>query len=236
MQLSRHAVRCGVSLGVCRICCPTCVPCQQLLPPACSLLLGPTSTTGLGTRRSAMALHSTVSPTLIWSQIQNSVAGEVHPFHSKPTTTVTPSPRIVLVETPQISAGHVTVAPVTSSPGLSHKMSLCANTNLRVEERNTEKELAPACSGTRLSQRLLLPLIQLTRISLFSQGQCTRVRRKMPARLRKRRDRHSPNGSGSNMAQTETVPKEKGDSTTRPPHSSLSLPQRVLEQSPKRQQ
>lgn len=50
----------------------------------------------------------------------------------------------------------------------------------------------------------------------------------MPVVLRKRRSRNSPStSSGSNVAQPETVPKEKGDSRSLPPHSSLSLAQGV---------
>lgn len=46
--------------------------------------------------------------------------------------------------------------------------------------------------------------------------------------LQQRRSRHSPStSSGSNMAQPETVPKEKGDSTSLPPHSSPSPAQEV---------
>ncbi|XP_066059624.1 PHD finger protein 7-like [Chamaea fasciata] len=43
----------------------------------------------------------------------------------------------------------------------------------------------------------------------MTRGLCTSVRRKMPAQLRKKRDRDSPNGSECNTAQTETVRKEK---------------------------
>lgn len=41
-----------------------------------------------------------------------------------------------------------------------------------------KQELASCCSGTRVSERVLVPLIQLTHISLFTQDWCTNIRRR----------------------------------------------------------